>query len=187
MRNKKAQMFSLILVFITLFMCFASIQVYRIQQKNVESSLVSPLAVLQVRDNLDIFEMREKELIEKSLKEVSEEFGSDDFSQKFKDIFVEGAIGDEEMKKFIFSDLTWNGKSMNNSEFDEDSFFRNVLYSKIESSSNGLKFIRSRIGKSISLSANDKTKVNFPVDFLFEFEREYLINFEEGKFEVDVV
>ncbi len=179
--QKKGQVFSLMFVFITLFMCIiSSVYIYGIQQGNAESSLISPLVVLQVRDNLAIFEMREKELIEKSLEDVSEEFGSDDFLDKFRNNFIEGI--DSEMKDFIFEDLMRNGELLDSAEFDEDSFFRNVLYSKIESSSDGLKFVRSKIGKSISLSASNEVKTNFPVDFLFEFEREYLISFENNEF-----
>lgn len=185
MKNKKAQWFSLILPFITLFMCCSSIYVYTIQQKDIESSLVSPLVVLQIRDNLTIFEMKEKELIEKSLNEVKISFANNEFTEKFKEIFINGI--DDEMKKFVLNNLTRQGKIMNSMEFDEDSFFKNILYSKVEKDSNGLKFIRSKIGKKISLRANDKTKTNFPMDFLFEFEREYLISFEKDKFKVRIV
>lgn len=185
MRNKRAQAFSLILVLMTLFMCGSSIYIYNIQQGNAESSLVSPLVVLQIRDDLEVFEMEEKALIEKSLGEVEVDFANDGFPEKFKEQFIDGLDG--EMKNFILSDLTWNGVVMDSSEFDEGSFFRSVLYSKVERDSEGLKFVRSKIGKSISLSAKDVIKVNFPVDFKFEFEREYLINKKDGKFEVNVV
>ncbi len=187
--QKRAQAFSVIFVVITAVMCISSVLVYMVQQKNAESSLVSPLVVLAVRDNLTIFEMREKELIEKSLVKVKIDFTDDEFAGKFKDIFIEGLDG--EMKSFILSDLIWQGKMMGSVEFDKDSFFRNVLYSEIEmksGGSGGLKFVRSKIGKSISLRAgNPDIKVNFPVDFLFEFEREYLISRKYGKFEVEAV
>ncbi len=185
MKSKRAQVFSLMLVFITLFMCFSSVYVYTIQQENAESSLVSPLVVLEVRDNLEVFEMREKELIEKSLEETNEKFGSDDFLDKFRDNFLEGLDG--EMETFILGNLTLDGKVLDSSEFDENSFFRNVLYSDVESQDGKLVFSRNKIGKSISLSASDKIEINFPVNFLFEFEREYLIIEKNEKFEVSVV
>jgi len=184
MRNKRAQVFSFILVLITLFMCGASIYVYSIQQGNAANSLVSPLVVLETRDSLDVFEMRERELIEKSLKEVDEKFGSENFPEKFRDVFIDNLMTNEEMKEFILSDLTWNGALMKSEEFDEESFLRNILYSKVEKDSNVLKITRSKIGKNIPLSSQDKIKINFPVDFSFEFEREYTITFEKGKFEV---
>ena len=185
--QKRAQGFSFMLVLITLFMCGSSIYVFIVQQGNAESSLVSPLVVLEVRDSLTIFEMREKELIEKSLAGVNVDFADDEFSEQFKDIFIEGFILDEKMKEFVLGDLMWNGAVMDSSTFDENSFFKNVLYSKSERSSDGLKFVRSKIGKSVSLDANSETKTNFPVDFKFEFEREYLISFENDKFKVEAV
>ena len=185
--QKRAQVFSLMIVFITLFMCIiSSVYIYMIQQENAKSSLISPLTVLQVRDNLTIFEMREKELIENSLKEVDVSFVDIDFPKKFKNIFVAGVMQDEKMKGFIFNDLTLNGKKADNLKFDEESFIGNVLYSKVEKDSGKLKIVRSKIGKSISLSAKNKLKVNFPVDFLFEFGREYLITKKDGKFKVVV-
>lgn len=188
MRNKRAQIFSLILVFITLFMCGSSIYIYMIQQESAESSLVSPLAVLEIRDNLTIFEMGEKELIEKSLNEVGAEFGTGDFLKEFRDTFIEGLDG--EMKEFILGDLTWRGETMDVSlGFDESSFLNNIVYPEIkkEEEYDEFVFVRSKIGKSISLNAKETIKVNFPVDFKFEFERKYLINKKDGKFEIGVV
>lgn len=190
MKNKKAQAFSLILVLITLFMCGSSVYVYKIQQGNAESSLVSPLLILEIRDDLEIFEMREKELIEKSLGEVNEEFGTDDFLNLFRGSFIEGVKNDNRMTEFIFSNLTWNGRVMNiDFAFNEDSFLENIVYPEIvnEGGYDEFIFVRERIGKKIYLSANDKTKTNFPVDFLFEFERKYLISKSGEKIEVSAV
>lgn len=186
MKNKRAQIFSLILVAITLFMCVSSVYIYIIQQENVESSLVSPLVVLEVRDNLTIFEMREKALIEKSLNEVSVEFGSGEFSDKFRDNFLDGL--DDEMKGFIFNYLIWEGRK-GDSGFDENSFITSIVYPEIIEGEgyDEFVFVRGKIGKSISLSAEDTIEVNFPVDFLFEFEREYLITKKDGKFEVSAI
>ncbi|MFH1521762.1 MAG: hypothetical protein ABIF18_02275 [archaeon] len=186
--RKKAQIFSLILVAITLFMCISSGYIYIIQQGNAESSLVSPLVVLEVRDNLTIFEMREKALVKKSLEEVGVEFGSEEFPDKFRDNFLDGL--DSEMKNFIFENLMWEGKKKNiNFESDEgNTFLSYIVYPEIEEDDDDeFVFVRNKIGKSISLSAEDKIEVNFPVDFLFEFEREYLISKKNGKFEVSVV
>jgi len=175
MKNKRGQIFSGILVLITVAMCLLSIGIYLEQQRGVQSSLVSPLVVLEVRDNLTVFEMREKELIESSLKGVDVDFGSDEFLKEFRDGFVSGL--DSDMKDFIFSDLTWKGDALERGTFNEDAFLKNVVYklglSSIDSSK--MTFGRGKIGKALELRALNVSEVNFAVDFSFDFDREYLI------------
>ena len=183
MRNKRGQIFSGILVLVTLAMCAPSIGIYMQQQKNVQSSLVSPLAVLEVRDGLDIFEMREKALIRKSLDEVEVEFGSEEFLEEFRDGFILGI--DEDMEKFIFSNLVYEGKSEG---FDRDSFLENVLYKESLSSidSSEMRFVRGVVGKEMELNPKE-SDVRFPMRFSFEFDREYLISERNGKYDVEVI
>jgi len=69
MRNRRGFIFPLYIVALTLLMCGTVIMLYLNQQDGLNSSLVSPLAVLEVRDDLEIFEMRERELILGSLSE----------------------------------------------------------------------------------------------------------------------
>ncbi|MFH1238431.1 MAG: hypothetical protein ABIH79_02745 [archaeon] len=189
MKNKRAQFFGLYLVFITLLLCGIVMGLYHIQQKNAFSSLVSPKEVLEVRDDLEIFEIREVSLIRGSLVEASktEVFGTENFREEFRRIFIEGILVDEGMKEFIFSNLTLKGKS-----FEEDArlkskdFFENGLYlESLTKFENGkLIFGRGIIGKDMYLKATDKDRISFPVDFSFEFSKAYLINFKNGEFEV---
>jgi len=180
--NKSAQFFSLYLVFLTLLMSGTVIGFYFIQQGNVASSLVSPLLVLEVRDNLSVFEMSEKELIKKSLDATEADFGDDAFLKEFRDNFISGFVANDKMMEFIFSNLVWDGRIIKKG-LDRDSFVKNVLYSegKSEINSNGLSFVRAKIGKSFSLRAKEVAEINFPVDFNFEFEKKYLINFKDGE------
>ncbi|MCK4649776.1 hypothetical protein KAT36_00950 [Candidatus Pacearchaeota archaeon] len=182
--GKRGQFFSFLLVLITLAMCGTSVGIYMIQQEGVQSSLVSPLVVLEVRDAKDVFEMREVELIEMSLRNMQSEFGTDEFLDEFRGVFISG-ISDE-MKNFIFSNLTWKGEVVKREDI-EDVFLENVVYNEGLSrvDSNEMVFGRGKIGKSFELRALDITKTNFAVDFNFEFDREYLITREGRGFRVE--
>jgi len=183
MKGKRGFIFPLYVTVLTLMMCGIVIMLYINQQGNVASSLVSPLAVLEVRDELEIFEIREKELILLSLEGV--EWGVDGFDDEVESNFLKGLDRDNDMKEFIFSDLIWDGKVMPDN-FNKDAFLENVLYSFNEGSG-GLVFSRAKIGKGFVLSAVNSTKTNFVVDFLFEFEREYLVTKKSGDFILEVV
>lgn len=163
MRNRRGFIFPLYIVALTLLMCGTVIMLYLNHQEGLNSSLVSPLAVLEVRDDLEIFEMRERELIEESLGEWDKD--------AVKASFLGGLT--DEMKYFIFSDLIWDGNLMEG-VFNKDSFLENILYSVSENSGD-LVLKRNRIGKRLLLSSGDKVGASFPVEFEFEFEREYLI------------
>jgi hypothetical protein len=182
--GKKGQLFSFILVVITLLMCIFSFWVYSVQQKQVQSSLVSPLVVLEVRDNLSIFELREDKLILDSLNAVTSDFGSDEFLQDFKKEFISGIS--EEMKNFIFSDLTWNGDVVKSRNV---TFLENIVYSGEPKyvGSSGMKFVRGEIGKSMELKALKVQDVNFVVDFDFDFSAEYSIKKVGNNFKVEKI
>ncbi|MFH0808273.1 MAG: hypothetical protein V1888_01520 [archaeon] len=184
--NKRGFMFSFILFLVTIMMCLLSVGIYVNQQEKVQSSLVSPLVVLEVRDALDVFEMREVELIETSLENVESDFGSEEFLDEFRTEFFSGI--DDEMKEFLFWNVTLNGKALGN-DFDEVAFLENVVYGSSLSSIDysGLKFGRGKIGKSFELRAQKMKDVNFPVDFGFDFSREYLISKRGSGFDVEVL
>ena len=187
--NKRAQFFGLYLVFITLFLCGVVIGLYHIQQKNAFSSLVSPREVLEVQDELKIFEMREVSLIKDSLVEANKEevFGTEDFTQEFRRIFIEGILTESDMTEFIFSNLTLKGQDAeDNARLQSRSFFENGLYSEgLTKFEDGiLSFGRGIVGKKIYLRAEDRDKISFSVDFSFDFGRKYLISFDGEEFEV---
>ena len=181
MRNR-GQFFGLYLVFITLFMCGVVVGLFYIQQKNVDSALVSPKAILELEDNLNLFEIREILLINESLDSLDSglDFCSDEFSVKFMDIFIEGVLRDEDMMKFIIIDSSFEGRKAE--KLGDGSFAREVLYSNELGKCNKAKdrrvFTRSSINKEFKLSGSDRNKINFPVDFSFSFGKEHIINSE---------
>jgi len=178
MKNKRAQFMGAFMVIMTLFLCGVVVMDFYIKGDNT-SSLVSPRIVLEVRDDLDIFEMREADLIKSSLTMVSQrdggiDFCSEEFSDKFKEEFVSGVLEDVRMKEFIFENLILDGEKI---DADQSTFLENVLYSEGlgECSDNKRVFSRSEIGKMIRLRVPNKANINFPVDFVFEFKKEYSI------------
>jgi len=180
MNKRGSFFFPLYAVFLTLFMCGIVVGLYLHQQETVENSLVSPKAVLEVRDNLTIFEMREKNLIIKSSEGV--DFGSDGFEDKFKDNFFDG-YDDDDMREFIFGNLVWDGNKIDRNLADEDSFLRNVLYF-FNSDGDKLILKRTKIGKEFLLVAEDDSKTDYPIGFKFEFERGYIISKRGGEVEI---
>jgi len=187
MRNKRGQFFSFLLLIITIVMCLLSYGIYVKQQGEVSSSLVSPLAVLELRDAKEVFELREQELILDSLDDVKGEFGSEEFLKNLRGRFILGIS--EDMKDFIFSNLVWEDKVLERGEI-EDSFLKNIVYgeslfSRVDSSK--IYFNRGKIGKGFVLMAEDKEKTNFQVDFDFDFGGKYLISKIGGGYKVEVV
>lgn len=181
MRNKRGQIFAVVLVLITLFLCGVVVMLYWVQQKNVDSSLVSPRGVLEMRDELEIFEIREKALVEFLLVDIEGEFGSDDFIVEFRDRFLNGVIENEKMSEFIFNKLIFNGRDFEDDARRNMTYFLDVnLYSDVVNREGKLVFSRNKMGKRVLLKAANESKISFPVLFEFEFTRDYKITKNEG-------
>jgi len=192
MENKRGQFFALYLVFITLFMMGVVAGLYFVQYKNVQAALVSPMEVLKARDGLELFEMRETELIKSSLDEAGGDFCSEGFAKDFERTFIDRALADGLVRDFIFSNLTLNGRKVEeDARLADREFFENVLYREgLTECENGQRFFsRAKVGKSYVLKAkgNGGLRISFPVGFNFEFERKYKITKNSGGFEVKAV
>jgi hypothetical protein len=180
-KDKKGVFMAIYLVMLTLLMCGLVLGFYLSHQKKLAGSLVSPLEVLEAQDDLEIFEMREKELIVNSASSIVWNAGGT--KEEFRNRFLSGIGG--EMESFVFEDLVWEGQKMDGN-FNRTTFLSNVLYS-VKEESGDLVLRRSKIGKRMTLVAEDTSKVNFPVEFGFDFEREYLISKKDGKIKVEVI
>ena len=187
MRNKRGVFMAIYLVVLTLFLCGVVIFLYNIEQKNSLNSLVSPKVVMDIEDGLEVYEMREVALIEESVGLASGTFPEKAFRDSFRSGFLTRVKNDLRMKEFIFRNLTVGDVLVREGD-KVDLLFDNTLYPESGMREEGGKLIieRASIGKRLVLNAEDKKKINFPVDFAFEFEKEYLISFEGGKFEVEV-
>ena len=151
-------------------MCAIVVWMYVIAQDNASSSIVSPVGVLSVRDALEVFEMREVELIKSSY---------DVDVDKFRGNFLKGIS--VEMKEFVLADLIVDGRPVG----DVDGFFENILYPDRLTFPKGddLHFGRAKVEKMKVLKPV-KSKNYFPVDFSFEFERSYVVSEVGGKVRV---
>jgi hypothetical protein len=181
--NNRGQVFAFILVFITLFFCGMVWVFYGIQQDRAESSLVSPRAVLEMRDELEVFEMRERELISFLVEDIDGEFGSDEYLVEFRERFLNGTIWDGEMMEFIYDGLVFGGRDYEDEAMRLGEDFLSVnLYSDVVYEGGNLVFVRNKMGKRDSLRALDggEDKIKFGVDFVFEFEREYVVGEDGG-------
>ncbi|MFH0833112.1 MAG: hypothetical protein V1889_00550 [archaeon] len=179
--NNRGQVFAAVLVLVTLFMCGVVWVLYGVEQSNADSSLVSPRAVLEMRDDLEIFEVREKALVEFTAKSVEGKFGSDEFILEFRNRFLDDVIADEQMSDFIFRDLVFGGR-----DFEDDArregreFLDKNLYSEVISRNGDLIFRRNTMGKKIFLRAPESGRINFPVWFEYDFAREYVVSESEA-------
>jgi hypothetical protein len=169
-------------------MCALVIGLYFAQQENARNSLVSPKAVLEVRDNLEVFEMREKELINSSLGSV-EGFGSEGFKESFRSKFLSEFYSDEIMTEFVLGSLVLEGREIESDARAKSSlFFNNTLYPEELTYYDGgkLVFERAPVGKSINLNADrGNEKISFPVKFKFNFDKKYIISKKGNEFVVE--
>jgi len=177
MMNKRGQIFALFLVFFTLLLCILVVALYLYQQGNTQASLVSPVSVLNTRDDLALFELREVQLIKTSFANANGNFGDESFKTSFKENYINGVMGDDDMKGFLFDGLFMGGV-----EIREQDKGKNLLEDGIYSDSlvyfegDNLNFGRAKIEKRKLLVAKNQSKIDFPVYFRFEFDKKYLIN-----------
>jgi len=193
MEDKKGALWGIYFVFITIFFCLMVVGFYYVQEDNTDSSLVSPRAVLKIQDNLELYEMEESKFIKESLQEVDAKFGTDEFIGEFREIFLGKISSDYSYSSridFIFEDLTLNGIDIEvEAKAQKIDFFKNILYPEEKSRFEDGKFVieRAKVGKSFLLTADENTKINFPVEFSYEFGKEYLISFENDEFIVEEI
>ena len=176
MKNKRAQFFALYLVFITLFMAFAVIGLYVMQDGKTENSLVSPLVILELEDSEEVFLREEVALIESALNGASGEFRTPEFIESFRANFIAGFS--LSMGEFVFPNLTLEGREIEGEAREQQGdFLENTLYPESLSYVSGedLIFGRAKVGKEMILVGEDTSKINFPIDFSYEFEKTYLI------------
>jgi hypothetical protein len=185
MYNKRGQIFALYIVMLTLFLCVVVVAMYVIQQENVQSSLVSPRMVLDIRNDLEVLEFSEIELIKKSCVGAEGEFGSSAFIDSFRDSFLEGVILDGNIENFLSDFLYVGGVEVRMQDVDK-SLFEDIIYPKSLTSFEGdiIIFERAMIEKRVELDPVDSTKISFPVDLSFKFGKKYLIKKINDKCEV---
>jgi hypothetical protein len=184
-KNRRGQIFSLWLVFITMAMIGIVVGLFYVQQQNIQSLVISPMEILNERDALEIFEGKEVDLIVSSLESARGNFGSEGFHDTFRSNFINGVWNNNEMKEFLFTNLSIDGVEIQDRAKDIY-LIENGIYPKGESEFTEDEFIftRVKIAKNYFMRIGDKTKISFPMGFNFEFERKYLIKEIDNKFEI---
>jgi hypothetical protein len=164
--NKKAQFFAIYLVFLTLFMCGIAIFLYFAQKAEVENSLVSPVPVLEMQDQKEIFEIQEKSIIYASLLEAKGNGWDASIKDRFKSIFLDYLDNpeQEQFRNFIISGLAINGVQVTGN-FDLKSIYF------FDFKDDELIITRKALDKRINLEPANKKTINFPVEVYYSYSR----------------
>jgi len=186
--NKRAQFFALYLVFLTLFMIGAVLLIYYAQSKSVDNALVSPASVYFVQDENFVAEVYEQGVLLEVYEEVFSSGLSDDLIDNFEEEFCNRFVSYDEQsnffRKFLFKDIFYNGML----EVDLGGVFDNNLnnaqtnfcFNLYDFGINGNDFVvnRNLVMKKIKLvplESYSRDEIVFPVEFLYNFDKKYLI------------
>jgi len=183
MINKKAQFFSLYLFVLTVFMVSMALGFYFYQNSQLTRSLVPYSDLERLKLDQKSFEIGEKSYIFESAREVRAElgdasWGDEEFTQRFKEIFLEKLSSDLKETRFLLSNISFNGNEIDIATFkDQDS--RNGFFGLIYNFSffvNGEKMLNvtRRFDKRFLLRG-DRTKNNIPIEVFYNIKKEYLI------------
>jgi len=183
LRNKRGQFFAIYLVLLTLFMCGMAVWLYYMQSNSVGNSMVSPIALLDLQDKQEIFNLQERNIILSAAKETGLTDNRD--LDVFKAKFIEYAMKPEQerFRSFIFSNMTLDGKfitdaTIASSESRKAVFeTRGIYWFSLES--DVLKVERKHLGKYFVLRAPNKKDTNFITFIDYDYSRSYSISFDE--------
>jgi hypothetical protein len=167
MRNKQGVFLAIYLPLMTLFMCGLMIGIYVYQSNNLPNSLVSPKAVLEIADQIDIYEVWENQTIYDSIKQIW--ISSPNLNTKAKAKFCENfASLDPKIRKIVY-----DGPASEE--------FCNSIY-KFILTSDKMSVERGKITlPDFKISVDDRSKINFPVTASYSFQKQYLINLDDLK------
>ena len=168
LKRKRGVIMDLFLVFMTIVFCSLVIIAYLQSQDNLNASLVSPVSILKLTDEKNVFEKQEFLLLSKVYCAGGD---SDDIKNRFCNGF-----GNLEGNNFLLS----NTESLEASSGITSGNLCDKVYS-FEKGGGDLKIVRSGLVKRESLSAvlKSSNKVRFDVDLEFHLEKEYLLSKED--------
>ncbi len=167
---KRGQFFALYLFVLTLFMCGLSFVIYSIQQEDMENTIVSPMPVLQLQDEQELFEISEGVLIKNSVCEFKYRDYNQDLSEEIKQQILYRYYG--ELFAFLFAD------TYKTSTDGGDLELLASFYSVSQSGKNVVVKRRAKINRNL-IPLEIKGKNNFPVKLEWVFEKTYNINLKD--------
>lgn len=164
MKNKRGVFLAIYLPLMTLFMCGLMIGIYMLQQKNIPNSLVSPRQVLELQDKINIYELWENQSIYDSINSAGK--SSPNLDAQAKEAFCRSfVLLDSQIRSIIY-----NGQS-------PEVFCNNIYVFNLKAGS----VERKSISSSFKLTADDRSKINFPVTVSYSFQKKYIINLDSLK------
>lgn len=170
MKNKKAQLFSLYLVFITFFFIGLVIFAYIENQKTINTSIVSPIEILLIEDEKQIFEYNEETLIK-------EMYCNQKITENFKQEFCQRI---HPFSSFLQKNLYYNNQKVPESSLIETTSWNNFCENiyNFELNENKIKFSREKLIKRLILKSNDSQfqKITFNTYLDYSYSKEEIIN-----------
>ncbi len=164
---------------LTLFMCGLVIGMYVLEAKDLDSSLVSPLVVWELEDAKEIFKISERGLAEGTAQFIS--LRDDDFPERMKEEFCDSfAGGYGELYDFLSEDLVFQGKKDVNI-IDSGEFCRAIYDFEFDDVKDVVVLTRKDVGKYGRLVADERSKINFVVDYVWDLSESYPIPESEIK------
>jgi hypothetical protein len=184
MINKKAVLFEIYLVLLTLSMCFLVMGFYYFQQKQIQQSIILPNSLLALEESRQIFDIQEKNILIQSFKDAVAESSSsgDGFNLEFRDKFFMNILRPEQksFRDFLFNstfgDVSISQDARTNPGVQV--YYLQQIYS-IEKiyipESVNYKFVVTRkpIGKFLFVKPDEKNKIGFSVRVDWSFGKEY--------------
>lgn len=172
------------MIFLTLFFCGISIWIFVVQQRNVSSSLVSPVPVLDTRDSLERLDI----YTAGSALRVLEGFDKEDFKKKnksflkdFREEFLSSLFSDSALLNSFFNGV-WDGKRFVERK-DQRSFLEKVVYPPENFYFEGDTLVIKRSPVAWKKTLSNFNSKNFFIDFYYESaENEIGIVLRNGKF-----
>jgi hypothetical protein len=158
--NKRGVMMALYMAVITIFMCVVAVLLFLHQNNKIQNSMVSPIPVLKIEDQRNIFESWEST----TLYSIAGDFKKNGWgdADSFKQKLCTGFNADYGLFKDFFN-------------LESNSNFCNSIY-QVRFDGDILNIERAPTSRSQRLAASNTQVPNFQVVFEYSFPGKYLIN-----------
>ncbi len=182
MKSKKAQIMSIELVIITLFMCFTAIMVYSFQMGNFETSIITPVTILEEQDIHELLAIQEKDLLLNSVFGLNWE--DDTFRKDAEDNFLENLEKRPDLISNILNNLEDTTIEDNPEIFGDIkkkmSYISDNIYTITYKE--GTMTLSRNLLKSYDLRAQNPKKIGFSTTAIIPFNKQIVLTKEDTAF-----
>lgn len=186
MINRKAQIFGIWLVVLTITMCLVVVGFYYFQQNQIRNSIILPNDFISLQNDKQMFEIQEKQILAQSLRDAlaSSSETADDFVFIFRDKFFASILKPEQgsFRNFLFNSKLDNQDISKQalSEPGVQVYYLEQVYSFEQnylpnSQDYEIKVKRKPISKFLLLKPSEKNKIAFNIRIDYSFAKEYTI------------